>query len=126
MGGIIGLVQVPDDALGHPARSAVQGLDGAEMARLVVAVDVARRHVDAGDLRHSPEKAGLVPALGLGPAVEIENLRRHLLALADGEEVNEIGQRLGVHGADASGEDQALQPRPVLAAERHTGQIQHI
>ena len=123
---IVRLVQIPHNALDHPLRRAVQGFNGLEPSIRAIVMAVKRRHIDAGNLHHFMEKARLVPPFALGLAVEVENLRRHLLPFSQREKVDKVRQRFRVHSADAAGKHQPLQTRAIPAQKRHPGQVQHI
>ena len=119
-------VQILHDALCHARRRAVQRGDRGQRAVGIPLVAVQRRHIHALDLRHGAEKFRSAPALAFGAAIELQNFRRALLALADGEEIDEIRQRLRVIYACAARKDHMLQSRAVGRMQRHAGQAQHI
>ena len=83
-------------------------------------------NVDAGDLGNFQQELVLGPVLGLGLVIEGNDLHGTLLALAQGEEIEEIRQGLGVEGADTAGEDDILQALPVLGMEGNARQTQHV
>ena len=77
----VGPVHVVDHPLDHLLRRAVPGGDGADCAVLLVIHVVEAGHIDPLDLGGGTEKAGLVPALRLGPLAERHHLRQQLLPL---------------------------------------------
>ena len=87
---------------------------------------VERRDVDALELRRLAQKFLLAQTLPLGCAVAFDDLAGALLPFADGEKVDEIGQRLRVYRADAPGEDNALQPLAVFGQQRQSGKLKHV
>ena len=68
----------------------------------------------------------LVPPLPAGLAVELYQLRRHVLPLTQGDDVNKIRHGLGVIHGGAAGDDKRRQIGPVGAVEGDARQIQHI
>ena len=87
---------------------------------------VERRDVDALELRRLAQKFLFAQTLPLGCAVAFDDLAGALLPFADGEKVDEIGQRLRVYRADAPGEDNALQPLAVFGQQRQSGKLEHV
>ena len=122
----VALVHVFDHALRDARGRAIQRLDRGERPVGVIAVAVQRRHIHAADLTDLAQKFRLCPALALCRAVEGENFGRHLLALADGEKVDKIRQRLGVHRAHAAREHKVVQSLALRCQLWHARQLQHI
>ena len=54
---------------------------------------------------------------------DLGDLAHDLLAVAEHDHVEEVGQRLGVVGAVAAGHDQRMLGAPVGGAHRHAGQV---
>ena len=124
--GKIGPVQILHDAFFHARRRAGRGRNGGKGAVGIVSMRVERRDVDALELRRLAQKFLLAQTLPLGCAVAFDDLAGALLPFADGEKVDEIGQRLRVYRADAPGEDNALQPLAVFGQQRQSGKLKHV
>ena len=122
----IGIVQVFDNAFGHPLGRTIQRHDGGQSAVGVVFVAVEAGNVYAGDFRHFMEKGVLAPSFSLCPVVELQNLHGDVLALAQGKKVDKVCQRLRIKCADASGEHDIFQSLPVFGAKGDARQVQHI
>ena len=68
----------------------------------------------------------LVPPLPAGLAVEVNQLRRHVFALAKGDNVDKVRHGLGVVHGGTAGDDKGRQMGPVGAVEGDARQVQHI
>ena len=124
--GIGGGVQILNDALSHGTRRAVQRNDLPQDAVFVIAVLVERGDIDAVQPRCLAQEMRLVPDLRLCLCVERENLYGELLAFAEGEEVDELCQRLRIVGAGAAGKHDVAQSLPILRMQGDAGKIQHV
>ena len=125
--GIKDLVEVPDDALGDFGGSAVFGGDGGDGAVLMIGHVVKGGDVHAGDLGGVLQKSLFVPfAGGAVLLVEVDHFQHDLLALAQLEAVEEVAERLGVHGAGAAGEDDGVVVGAVLRQGVDARQVQHV
>ena len=122
----VGLVHVLDNPLGHGFRRAVQRNDLLQSAVISIDVVIEGGHIDPRDLRSFPQELGLVPARLLGPVVELEDFDGALLSLAEGEEVDKVGQRLRIVHTGAAGKDEVFEARPVRRSQGHPGQLQHM
>ena len=122
----IGLVHVVDDALCHHGRCAVTGRDGRHGAVVVIGHIVKGRDIDTVQPGSGAEKIGLAPALAAGAAVELHQLHGDVLALAQADQIDEVGQGLGVVHGGAAGDDQRGQAGAVRGVEGNVGQVQHI
>ena len=96
--------------------------------RTVVIINglIKRRNIYAADLRRFFQESLLRPALGLCSAQEREKLVIHLLALAEQEDVDKIGHRLGIERRRSACYDKRQQSFPVGAVDRYAGHIHHI
>ena len=103
-----GGVQTLHDPLRHLFRRAVQGDDLSQGAVRVIPVLVEGGHVDAGDLCDFAQEFVLRQTGPFGCAVAVHDLHRALLALAQGEEVEKLRQRLGVVGAGPACKDDIM------------------
>ena len=129
LGGVIRLVHVLDDPLGDHGGDALLRRDGRDGAVLVIGHVIQGGDVQAGDLRGGAEHPVLGPALALGPAVQLDQLHGDVLALAEGDDVHEGGQRLGIVGAGPADDDERGERRPVRAVDgqaRQVEQVQHV
>ena len=110
------------DDLGHVG---VPGHDGAKERTVVLHV-VERRHVHARHLGELPQHAlaGAGRATrGLPAADHLGHVADDLFAVADHEGVDEVGQRLRVERAVATGHDQWMLGAPLRGAHRHARQV---
>ena len=126
LGGIPCLVHVAHDALGNDLRRAVLRRDRLHCAVSVVVHLVETGNINAVQLRGGTEKLLLRPALAPRPAVQLDQLGVHLLALADLGNVNKIRDRLTVEHRRAARDDERGQLRALARVERHARQIEHI
>ena len=124
--GIIGLVQILYHALTHYGRRAVFWRDGGDGPVFMIGDIIQRGHINAADLRGLAQEFFLALAVVTAPAVKLQQLRHDLLALADGDKVEEVRHRLRIVDAGAAGDDQRLQACPLGGAKGHPGQVQHI
>src|SRR5207253_320965 len=117
-------VEVGDEAaLDAPATRAAVG-KGDQVARGVVCRCVAVRPVGAAHLFAALEDALAAEGLGRRPGKE---LAQHVLCLADQEEVDELGERLGVEkGGRTAGDDERPVRAPLPAPEGNAGQPQAV
>ena len=115
-----------DDALCHHGRCAVTGRDGRHGAVVVIGHIVKGRDIDTVQSGSGAEKIGLAPALAAGAAVELHQLHGDVLALAQADQIDEVGQGLGVVHGGAAGDDQRGQAGAVRGVEGDVGQVQHI
>ena len=76
--------------------------------------------------RSSVVRGSLAPA-ALPRPIDLGDLAHRLLAVAEDEGVDEVGQRLGVEGAVAAGHHQGVRRRRArAAAHRHPGQVDQV
>ena len=108
-------VQILHDALADGFRGAGRRGDGGQGAVRTVGMGVKRGNIDALQLGGLGQVLLLGPVICLGGLVERKQLPGQVLALAQAEEVDKIGQGLRVIGAGAPGDDKLVEPRPVLA-----------
>ena len=108
-----------------------RGVDrhGARQASLGVRRLVERRHVDPLE-RGQPPAQAVARALRFRPDQPIPqhlvDLAHHLLAVAQHEGVDEVGQRFGVEGAVPTGQHQRVGGAPLGRVQRHTGQVDEV
>ena len=100
--GIVRLVHLGHQALVNYGRSAVFGRKALNCAVKVILDVVERRNVHALNLCAELQKLLLGLALLTALAEQIYYLKVNLLALTDEEQIDKIGNRLGVAGAGAS------------------------
>ena len=124
--GEVGLVQVGHDALADVLRRTVGGGDGLDGAVLVVGNFIQAGHVQARHLGGILQKLRPAPAFLLPLPVQVDHLQRHVLPFAQGEDVDEIRQRLPVVHAGAASHDDGVVLAPLVAVEGDVGQVQHI
>ena len=115
-----------DDAFGDNSGRTVAGRDGRHGAVVVIGHIVKGRNVDAVQLGSGAEKIGLAPALAAGAAVELHQLHGDVLALAQADQIDEVGQGLGIVHGGTAGDDQRGQAGAVRGVEGDVGQVQHI
>ena len=118
-------VQVGDDAADDALVAGLERLVARDGAVGGVVHAEERRHVHAGDLGQHPEQI-----FARGSAVppgrdRVADLVHHLLALADDEGVEEVGDGLGVVGAGAAAEHQRILAPAVLRVQGDASEVQH-
>ena len=115
-----------DDALGHLGGRAVLRGDGGHGAVLVVCDIVEAGNVDAVQPGGGPQQLLLAPPLPPGGAVQLHQLHRQVLALAQAHKVDEVGDGLGVVHGGAAGDDQRRKAGALRRVQRDARQIQHV
>ena len=122
--------QVADRALLYDLRHAsLEGLDRGDAPVVEVAHVVEAGHVDARDPCQLPQHVAaalLGPPPGLPRGDHLGDLADHLLAVAQHDEVEEVGEGLGVVGAVASGADQRVGAGPASCVQRDAGQVEAV
>ena len=97
--------------------------------RALVGALVHGGHVDAGDVGELPQHV-LPAAVGaprrLPPREDLGDLADDLLAVTQHDEVEEVGDGLGVVGAVATGRDERVLGAAVSRPHGHTGQVDHV
>ncbi len=83
-------------------------------------------HVDPFDGTQAPQEGGAVLPGGPGRADRLTELHRDLLAVADHGAVDKIRQGLGVHGTGSAHDHQGVVFPPLLPAQRHPPQGEHV
>ena len=83
-------------------------------------------NVNAVQLGGGTEQLLLAPPLSAGGAIQLHQLHGQILALAQTDEVDEVGQRLGVVHGGAAGDDQRRKAGSLRGVKGDAGQIQHI
>ena len=104
----------------------VAGCDGDD-GRTVVGDVVHRRHVDARHLGELVQDRLAVGAPAADPRPDdLGDLADDLLALAEHDDVDEVGERLGVErGVPADDDERVLRP-PVSRSHRHARKVDHV
>ena len=94
----------------------------------LVARLVARGDVHPGHRGQGPQQvvAARRPPTPASDADHLGELPDRLLAVAEHEGVDEVGQGLGVEGAVAAGHHQGVRRVAVRAAHRHPGQVDQV
>ena len=121
--------QVRHRALGDGGRHRGVDRHGARQASFGVRRLVERRDVDPLERGQPPAQAvARALRLGLGQPVphHLVDLAHHLLAVAQHEGVDEVGQRFGVEGAVPTGQHQRVGGAPLGRVQRHTGQVDEV
>ena len=80
--------------------------------------------IDTGDGGQPAQQ--LFPAFAPGPAVGVEELQEHLLAVADDKSVDEVGHRLRVEAAGATGDDEGVGTISLRGQHRNPRQVEHV
>ena len=107
-------------------RVGIVGGEGANGSVLVVGYVVKGRHVDPRDLCRQLQET-LPPAPGRPVLlITVHQFEIHGLALADIEQVEEVGQRLRVVRAGASADHDGIVFTPLTGVQRNLGQLQHL
>ena len=122
----VGPVHVLHDALGHALRRAVQRCDRRKCAVLVIGMFIERRDINALDSGNGPQEFRLAPARLFGRLIARNDLDRALLTLSEREKVDEIRQRLRIHGADAARKNDVFQAGALTCQQRHARKLKHI
>ena len=89
---------------------------------------VERRHVDARNLHGAVDQERPAPVRSLTVDLRqgVEQARQQLLALTDGDQVEEVRHRLRVHQRRAAAENQRVAGSALAALQRNVRQIQHL
>ena len=113
-----------DDGLGRLNKRA----QGPVVALFVVLRLVERRHVDARDIEQALQKAlaAAQTPLSLPGHEGVRHFDDCLFALADDEEVEEVGNRLDVVDARAAADDKRHRFAAVLREERDVRKVEHV
>ena len=123
---IVRRVKILHNPFGHTRRRPRLRHDGCKRPIVLIRMRIKRRHIDSRDFRDLTQEGLLVRTALLCRTVACENLRRDVLALANGEKINEISKRLRIDRADAARKHHVLQPMPILRQERHMRKLQHV
>ena len=124
--GVICLIQIGNHALAHHLGRAVSGLDGGNGAVLVVSHIVKSGNIHTLNLGSLLQVFQLALTGLAAAAVQFHQLGQHFLALTDLNQIKEIGHRLQVVNAGATGNDQRCILAAILGKLGYAGQIQHI
>ncbi len=123
--GVGPLGEIGDGALLDDRRHIVESrLDRGEATVVGEAHVVHRGHVDARDLGQRPQHGFAAGLAGTLPAAhDLADLGDHLFAVAEHEEVDEVGQGLGVVGAVSPGADEQVIGATVGGPDRTASEI---
>ena len=113
-------------ALDDGRGSRVGGLEGGEMAELVVARFVEGGDVDAGHGEQVAQAGGAGGAFALPGADKLGNLDDGVFALPEDKGVDEGGEGLGVEGAAAAGDNDGVVLAAVAGAWGNTREVEHV
>ena len=123
------VIHVFDDALVNDGlRGSVERCERGEMAVIIIAVFVERRHVDAIDIEQATEipAAPVRAAVCFPRLVDVADFRDDLFALADDEEIEERRDRLDVVNARPAADDERVVHRAVSRMERDASEVEHV
>jgi hypothetical protein len=88
---------------------------------------VERRHVRARDFRRDrPEDLRPVRAAVPHLALEVQDLERCHLAVAEHDDVEEVRDRLGIRSVRPAADDERVPVRPLGLPDRDAGQVEHV
>ena len=89
---------------------------------------IERRHIDAVDCEQAAQEplTPIRPALCLPRLIDIDNLEKHLLALAHDEEIKEIRNRLDIVDARPAADDEGIRLRALCRVERDAREVEHV
>ena len=104
----------------------VGGIEGGEVAEVVVAGLVEGGHVDTRHREQVAQTGGAGGALALPDTHEVGKLADGLLALAEHEGVDEGGKGFGVEGAAAPGDDDRVVLAAIAGAGGDAREVEHV
>ena len=125
--GVVGLVHVLHNPFMDNGRRAVlrsKTFDGA----VVIVIDlVKRRHIHSLYIGTAAQEFALADALGAALSEKLDDLQIDLFAFSDEEQIDKIGDRLGVAGTGTSRDDNIFQRVSSRSrSERDAAKLQHI
>ena len=124
--GVVGLVQVQHHTLLHPGGGALLGGIALHRAVIVVFHLIQGGHIHPGDLCRPAQELCFGGSLLLALAVELHHLQVHLFPVPQKEQVEEVGQRLGIAGTGAAPCHDVEQVVPVRRPQGDARQLQHV
>ena len=124
--GIVGSVQVLNNALANGGFDTVQRRHRRYSTVLVIAHVIQGRNINTLDVGAGTQELFLGVTLSLIFLIQVNDLQVHLFALAEEENVEKVRQRLRIAGTGTTGHHQRIALITVSGAQRHAGQLQHV
>ena len=123
---IIAGVHIHDRALFDCRWRAFERRDRRDGTVVMVTDVIQRGDIDAGNIRRHTQELGAGFMLALAHAVQLNDLEVDLFAVAEEENIDKVGDRLGVAGAGTARDDNMLQAVPILAENGDPAERKHI